>query len=125
MKGNPIAWFEIYVQDMGRAKRFCESVFQVSLQQREAPFAEIELWAFPADVNGYGTTGALVTMDGARSGGNSTRVYFHCEDCTVEEGRVPGAGGQVHRSKTSIGEYGHISLISVTEGNTIGLHSMQ
>lgn len=124
MKGNPVAWFEIYVQDMGRAKRFYESVFQVSLQQRKAPFAEIELSAFPADVNGYGTAGALVKMDGARSGGNSTRVYFHCEDCAVEEGRVAGAGGQVHRSKISIGEYGHISLISDTEGNMIGLHSM-
>jgi predicted enzyme related to lactoylglutathione lyase len=52
-------------------------------------------------------------------------VYFHCQDCAVEEGRVTRAGGQVQRSKTTIGEYGYISLVFDTEGNMIGLHSMQ
>jgi predicted enzyme related to lactoylglutathione lyase len=91
MKGNPVAWFEIYVQDMDRAKRFYESVFQVTLQKLNAPFAGVELWAFPADMSSYGTGGALVKMDGFPSGGNATLVYFHCNDCAVEEGvlRVP------------------------------------
>jgi len=48
MKSNPVAWFEIYVQDVDRAKRFFESVFQVTLQKPNAPFPEVELWAFPA-----------------------------------------------------------------------------
>jgi uncharacterized protein len=125
MKSNPVAWFEIYVQDMDRAKRFYESVFQVTLQKLNAPFAGIDLWAFPADMSRYGTAGALVKMDGFRSGGNATLVYFHCDDCGVEEGRVTRSGGQVQRSKMSIGEYGYISLVSDTEGNMIGLHSMQ
>ena len=124
MKSNPIAWFEIYVQDIDRAKRFYESVFQVTLQKLNAPFEGIELWAFPADRNSYGTTGALVKMDGVSSGGNATLVYFHCDDCAGEEVRVTSAGGQVHRSKFSIGEYGYISLVIDTEGNMIGLHSM-
>ncbi len=124
MKGNPVAWFEIYVQDLERAKQFYESVFQVTLQPLNAPFPEIELWAFPADKNGYGATGALVKLEGISSGGNSTLVYFHCDDCDVEEGRVTNAGGQIHRSKFPIGEYGFISLILDTEGNMVGLHSM-
>jgi predicted enzyme related to lactoylglutathione lyase len=125
MKGNPVAWFEIYVQDMDRAKRLYESVFQVTLQTLKAPFPGIELWAFPADMSRYGTAGALVKMDGFPSGSNATLVYFHCEDCAVEEGRVTRAHGQVHRSKMSIGEYGYIALVVDTEGNMIGLHSMQ
>jgi predicted enzyme related to lactoylglutathione lyase len=29
MKNNPVGWFEIYVQDLDRAKTFYESVFQL------------------------------------------------------------------------------------------------
>lgn len=32
MNHNPVGWFEIYVQDMDRAKRFYELVFQVKLE---------------------------------------------------------------------------------------------
>jgi predicted enzyme related to lactoylglutathione lyase len=28
MNHNPVGWFEIYVQDMDRAKRFYEAVFE-------------------------------------------------------------------------------------------------
>ena len=125
MKSNPVAWFEIYVQDMDHAKRFYESVFQVTLQKLNAPFPGVELWAFPADMSSYGTSRALVKMGGLPSGGNTTLVYFHCDDCAVEEARVAFFGGQVQRSKASIGEYGYISLVFDTEGNMIGLHSMQ
>jgi predicted enzyme related to lactoylglutathione lyase len=125
MQSNPVTWFEIYVQDIDRAKRFYESVFQTTLQKLNAPFPGVELWAFPADMKSYGTAGALVKMDGFPSGGNATLVYFHCDNCAVEEGRVKSSGGQVQRSKQSIGEYGYISLVFDTERNRIGLHSMQ
>jgi predicted enzyme related to lactoylglutathione lyase len=123
--GNPIAWFEIYVQDMARAKRFYEAVFQIKLQALGGPATDMEMWSFQGDMNSYGAPGALVKMAGLPSGGNSTLVYFHCEDCAVEQGRVAGAGGQVHRPKFPIGEYGHIALVTDTEGNMIGLHSMK
>lgn len=121
---NPVAWFEIYVQDMERAKQFYEQVFQFELRELTPPFSGIELLAFPCDQTTYGTTGALVKMEGCPSGGNSTIIYFHCDDCAVEEARAKEAGGSVHRTKMSIGEYGFISLVMDTEGNMIGLHSM-
>ena len=31
MNNNPVGWFEIYVQDLDRAKNFYESVFQLKL----------------------------------------------------------------------------------------------
>ena len=69
--------------------------------------------------------GALVKMQGVPSGGNSTLVYFGCEDCSVEEGRATKSGGRIHKNKFSIGQYGFISLVIDTEGNMFGLHSMK
>ena len=69
--------------------------------------------------------GAAVKVAGAPSGGSGTLVYFHCEDCAVEQGRVVAAGGQVSKPKFSIAPHGHIALVVDTEGNCIGLHSMQ
>ena len=123
--GNPISWFEIYVQDMARAKCFYEAVLQVSFKPLSAPGAELEMWSFPGDMDSYGASGALVHLPGCPSGGNATLVYFECEDCAVEEARVLSAGGQIHRSKMSIGPYGFITLAVDTEGNMLGLHSMK
>jgi len=52
-------------------------------------------------------------------------VYFGCEDCSVEEGRVAKSGGSIHKKKFAIGQYGFISLVIDTEGNMFGLHSMK
>ncbi|OIO71816.1 MAG: lactoylglutathione lyase [Zetaproteobacteria bacterium CG_4_9_14_3_um_filter_49_83] len=123
MKGNAICWFEIYVQDMERAKCFYEAVLQTKLEKLEGP--EIEMWSFPSDMEQYGTTGALVKMDGFPSGDNSTLVYFACDDCAVEAARVKKAGGRIEREKFSIGQYGFIALAVDSEGNMIGLHSKQ
>lgn len=120
---NPAVWFEIYVQDMERAKKFYESVLRVNFEKLNN--SEAELWAFPMDMHSPGASGALVKMEGFPSGGNSTLIYFRCADCAVEAGRVVPAGGRIQREKMSIGEYGFIALAVDTEGNMFGLHSMQ
>ena len=120
---NPVRWFEIYVQDMDRAKRFYETVLDTSLTRLGS--GGPEMWAFPSARGEYGVGGTLVKMDGVRSGGNSTLVYFACDECSVEAGRIDGAGGTVQREKMSIGEYGYVVLALDTEGNLIGLHSMR
>ena len=123
MVNNPVGWFEIYVQDISRAKAFYESVFQVKLTQLEMP--GLEMWSFPMEMDRPGASGTLVKMEGKSSGVNSTLVYFSCADCAVEAGRVTKNGGQIHREKMSIGQYGFIALVVDTEGNILGLHSMQ
>lgn len=123
MAGNPVGWFEIYVQDMARAKRFYETVLGVTLQKLDSP--TLEMWAFPGEQGGYGTPGALVSMKGVPSGGNSTIVYFMSEDCAVPQARAEKAGGRIEKAKFSIGQYGFVSLVLDTEGNMIGLHSMK
>lgn len=123
MKSNPVGWFEIYVQDMERARRFYETVLDGRLGKLDA--GNLEMWTFPMEQAASGSAGALVRFEGMPSGGNSTLVYFRCDDCSTEEGRVAKAGGRVHKSKFSIGPHGFISLVYDTEGNMFGLHSMK
>ena len=125
---NPVVWFEIYVQDMARARMFYESVLQKKLEPMQAPEGDasgFEMLAFPGDPHGPGAGGMLVKMDGVPSGGGGTLVYFACDDCAVEQSRVEGAGGRIHKAKFSIGPYGFCALMMDTEGNCFGLHSMK
>ena len=86
----------------------------------------MQMLSFPGDMTTMGASGALVKMEGVPSGGGGgTLVYFACEDCAVEQGRVEKAGGKVFKPKFSIGEYGQCALVNDTEGNMIGLHSMK
>lgn len=122
MQNNPVGWFEIYVQDMARARQFYEAVFQCKLERLSNP--DVEIWSFPGNMEKYGVPGALVKMEGFNPGGNSTLVYFSCADCAVEVGRIKAAGGKIIKDKLSIGQYGFIALALDSEGNMIGLHSM-
>jgi predicted enzyme related to lactoylglutathione lyase len=121
MKTNPVGWFEIYVEDMKRAKKFYESVFEVQLQRLNNP--DLEMWAFSGQQNTYGAPGALVRTPGFPVGRNSVLIYFSCENCSLVEKRVKEFGGRIEKPEFSIGEYGSISFVYDTEGNMIGLHS--
>lgn len=124
---NPVAWFEIYVDDMERARKFYEDMLQTELTELTMPDAandpEMRMLAFPMLAKGEGAAGALVKMTGFEAGGNSTMVYFGSEDCSIEEGRIEKAGGKVVQSKQSIGEFGFMVLATDTEGNMFGIHS--
>jgi predicted enzyme related to lactoylglutathione lyase len=120
---NPAGWFEIYVQDMARARAFYETVFDVQLTRLDG--TEFEMWGFPMQQSSYGASGALIRLPGFASGANSVIVYFSCDDCAVEAGRVVEAGGKIETGKKAIGQYGFIALAFDTEGNLFGLHSMQ
>lgn len=122
MNRNPVGWFEIYVQDIDRARKFYETVLAVKLEKLDAP--GMNMWAFPMEMANPGASGALVCMPGVPSGGSGTLVYFSCADCAVEEGRVVAAGGKIKDAKMSIGQYGFISLLIDPDGNCFGLHSM-
>ena len=124
---NPIAWFEIYVDEMPRAKQFYETVFETELEKLDDPTesdSPMEMLTFPSNMEEYGAAGALSKKDGYPAGGMGTIVYFNCDDCAVEESRVVAAGGKIQQTKMSLGEFGFMSLIVDTEGNIIGLHSM-
>lgn len=122
MSSNPGVWFEIYVNDMARARAFYEAVLKVELIPMNT--LGFDMLGFPANETSYGAGGALVHHPDFPGGGGGTIVYFGCEDCAVEAGRAEAAGGKVVQPKFSIGEHGNVALVQDSEGNMIGLHSM-
>lgn len=125
---NPVGWFEIYVDDMDKAKAFYQNVLKIELTAISPPGSEdagLEMWQFPQSFSDYGAAGAICRMNGMSPGGTGTTVYFSCNDCAIEEKRVKEFGGQVLKSKFSIGEHGYIVMCKDPAGNMIGLHSMQ
>ena len=126
MQIKPVGWFEIYVQDMARAKAFYEAVFSVQFEKLEGPDSSFEMWSFPGFMDeGDGAPGALVKMqNGGPTSGNGVIVYFICKDCAVEAGRVVSNGGKVIKEKFALGQHSFSALIADTEGNVIGLHSL-
>lgn len=133
MKPNPVGWFEIYVQDMERARNFYEAVFDTTLEELPPPpgpdeescKGELSMWTFPMSEEGYGAAGALIQMEGLSPGAGGTLVYFSCEDCAIEAARAADNGGSMVREKMPIGEHGYIAIVNDTECNMIGLHSLQ
>ena len=129
MNKNAVCWFEIYVNDIERAKAFYETVLNQPLVRLDTPeesqdFPQPEMWAFPMEER-PGASGAICKMEGVQAGGNSTLVYFDTDDCANEESRIEAAGGKVVVPKMGIGEYGFITIAQDTEGNNIGFHSMK
>ena len=120
-KRNIAGWFEIYVQDIERAKNFYEKTFELKLQKLESP--DLEMWAFTMLPEAPGCPGAIVKMKGKDSGVGGVIMYFSCADCAVEAERALKNGGRIQRPKFSIGEYGFIALVLDPDGNMIGLHS--
>jgi uncharacterized protein len=72
---NPVGWFEIYVDDMDRAKEFYQTVLNTKLEQLTDPTeGHADMWSFASNFEQYGSSGALVKMEGFAAGGNSTHV---------------------------------------------------
>lgn len=120
-----VGWFDIYVEDMERAQAFYETVLDTTLSPMGDPNdPTVQMRAFGDDFTSHGAGGALVKLEYTQPGPGGSMVYFSCDDCTVEVERVPAAGGTVVRPKFSIGDHGFVSIVTDTEGNMIGLHSV-
>ena len=119
---DAVNWFELYVTDFDRAKRFYETVLEASLQEFQMETCRMGM--FPYDgANGVG--GSITKMDGIPSGEGGTLVYLNVEgDLDGVLKRIQPAGGSVVKPRTSIGQHGFIAIFKDTEGNAVGLHSM-
>jgi hypothetical protein len=122
-KTNALSWFEIYVTDIDRARRFYETILGEPLQQVDMPGGKMAMFGFDQE-NGVG--GALTKMDGCSPGGSGgTVVYLNVEGKLDDVlARIPGAGGKVLRERMAIPPHGFVGFLQDTEGNNVGLHSM-
>jgi predicted enzyme related to lactoylglutathione lyase len=117
-----VGWFEIPVNNMGRAKSFYESVFQIDIKDVE--FGGLKMGWFPDNDGAYGATGTLIKQDSYIPSQEGTLIYFMSDNVANELNRVEAAGGKIYQKKTKISdEHGFMGVFIDSEGNRIALHS--
>jgi predicted enzyme related to lactoylglutathione lyase len=117
---DALNWFEIPVTDIERAAKFYGAIFGTTLEVSNG-----EGFASAMFPHNGGVGGGLVAGEGYLPNTHGSLVYLNANpDLNVVLNRVKGAGGQVIKPKTDIGENGFFALILDSEGNRIALHSM-
>jgi uncharacterized protein len=115
-------WIEIPVVDMKRARKFYAELLGVVLNEMPMGCNEYALFELKDRFN----TGCLVKGDSYVPSMQGVVVYLNGgDDLSPVLARVEKAGGKVLLKKTFLSkEAGHIAYFADTEGNKIGLHSM-
>ena len=110
---NSVGWFEISIKYMQRARVFYEGAFSKKLQilDSSSTLGVSEQRAFRG--NPLGGDSAIETSH-----------YLVCPRCDVETSHVGKNGREILKGKLSIDQYVNIALVTDTEGNIIGLLSM-
>lgn len=122
-KINPVVWFEIPVVDMERGKTFYEAVFGQTLAVVDMGPRQMAMFTMELGVPGVG--GALVKEETFVPSYAGTMVYFSVADIPGTLDKIVANNGKILIPKTSIGEYGFCAYFEDSEGNRIGLHTMQ
>jgi uncharacterized protein len=122
---NAISWVEIPTNDLDRAQKFYETIFEVKLNPLD--LEQIKMRMFPLD-DMMGVGGALVYAEGfyKPSLNEGPLVYLNGNpDVQNVLDKVETAGGRIMVPKTEISpDYGFMAVFIDTEGNRIGLHSI-
>ena len=120
---NAINWFEIPVANFARAVAFYETIMAARLPIDDS-FPGMKMALFPYEEPGVG--GCLIEFDKLHPHADGVRIYLNGgDDLAPILARVEAAGGQVVMPKTLIrDDIGYIGMFSDSEGNIVGLHSM-
>lgn len=127
MKDHAISWFEIPTEDLDRAQKFYETIFEIQMIPMEFPDFQMRL--FPIFDPSTGVGGALVkTSPGFYfpSESHGPLIYLNANpDVDIVLSRVENAGGKVTVPKTLISEeHGYMGVFIDSEGNRIAAHSI-
>jgi predicted enzyme related to lactoylglutathione lyase len=121
---NALSWFEIPVLDFARAKAFYQSIFEYEMPEMD--MENVKMGVLPHD-RGSGVGGAICFGDGYEpSGTRGLKAYLNGgEDLNVILERIPTSGGVIVLPKTEIApDMGYFAFFTDTEGNVVGLYSM-
>ncbi len=124
---NAINWFEIPVKNFDRAKKFYETLMNVTINVMPAmPDMPMKYGMFPFDMQGGGIGGGIIEASGYEPSDKGALVYLNGgDDLSVPLSRVEAAGGKIILPKTPIGPNGFMAHFTDTEGNKVALHSMK
>lgn len=122
---NILNWFEIYVDDIARATKFYETIFDIKLEQVE--MMGMKMAMFPSTQTSGKVSGSLVQHEMRKPSEQGALIYFNGNpDLSVALAKVEAAGGKVTLPKTNIGgDMGFMAFFVDTEGNGLGMHSLK
>ncbi len=121
---NSLNWFEIPANDLERSKKFYETIFSIQMDPMEMDDSKMAF--FPWEAGSGKATGAVVQSNQHKPSMEGTLVYLNANpNMEGVLAKVEKAGGKILLPKTSIGEHGNIAFIMDTEGNKVGIHSIE
>lgn len=121
---NSLNWFEIPALDIDRSKKFYETIFDLKMDTMEMNGTKMAF--FPSEPGSGKANGGIAQGPMHKPNLDGTKVYLNANpnmDTVIS--KVEAAGGKVIVPKMSIGPNGFMAFIIDTEGNSVGIHSMQ
>lgn len=122
---NAISWVEIPTENLERAQKFYESIFDITMIPMDTE--QFRMRMFPLE-NPMGVGGALMHVPGFYKSSltDGPLVYLNGNpDVQLVLDKIEAAGGKIVVPKTEISpEYGHMAVFHDTEGNRMALHSI-
>jgi predicted enzyme related to lactoylglutathione lyase len=121
---NAINWFEIPVQDIQRAKKFYEAIFNIEMKTLE--MGGTKMVFFPSSDNMEGkVSGALVKGEMHHPSMDGVVIYLNANpDIQVVLDRITENGCPIIMPRTLINEQvGYMAFFIDTEGNRMALHA--
>jgi predicted enzyme related to lactoylglutathione lyase len=121
---NSLNWFEIPALEIARAQKFYETIFGITMEPMEMDGSKMAF--FPMEGGSGKANGSLVQSDMHKPSMDGSIVYLNANpNMNPVIAKVEGAGGKVVMPKMAIGEHGNIAFIIDTEGNKVGIHSIE
>jgi len=120
---NALNWFEISVNDIIRAKKFYETVFEIEMTLKD--MMGMKMAFFPTDDSSGKVGGGLVQSEMHKPSTDGAVIYLNGNpDLALALGRIETAGGKIVMPKAFISnEIGYMAFFIDTEGNKVALHS--
>ncbi|MBB6461812.1 VOC family protein [Flammeovirga kamogawensis] len=135
LENNVITWFEIAVQNLDRAQQFYESILEISMIKRVDGEEEAAFFPFDPKVpqaKSNRVTGVLSQSKKNKPSTNGTMVYINANPNIQNVlHKVEKCGGKIELGKTKIEtgskdvDAGYIAIIIDSEGNRVGLFSVE
>jgi predicted enzyme related to lactoylglutathione lyase len=122
---HAISWFEIPTNDIDRAQKFYETIFDMQMIPLDNPHIQMRLFPIENMMN----VGGAITFNKEfykPSATDGVIVYLNANpDVQIVLDRIETAGGKVIVPKTQISpEYGYMAVFIDSEGNRVALHSI-
>jgi uncharacterized protein len=117
-----VSIFEIPATDVSRAVDFYQAILNIKIQKMDMP--EMQLGIFPYE--GQMVTGVILKAEGYKPSADGVTIYLNGgDDLQVILDKVEENGGKIRIPKTPhADESGYFAIFIDSEGNKIGLHSL-